>query len=75
MSGVKVNATVSLGSDSFHLYVKHPSGVTAYRLVGNTLPSFTECNGLHPDGTWQIYIVTTGNVSTATARMTVNYTY
>ena len=26
-------------------------------------------------GTWQVYIVTTGTVSTATARMTVDYTY
>jgi len=26
-------------------------------------------------GTWQVYIVTTRTVSTATARMTVDYTY
>jgi len=32
-------------------------------------------NGVDPYGTWQVYIVTTGTVSTTTARMTVNYMY
>jgi len=44
-------------------------------LVGSTSLSFTEFNGLDPYGTWQVYIVTTRTVSTATARMTVDYTY
>jgi len=75
VSSVKVNVNVSPGSDSFYLYVKHPSGYSATRLVGSTSLSFTEFNGLDPYGTWQVYIVTTGTVSTATARMTVDYTY
>ena len=75
VSSVKVNVNVSPGSDSFYLYVKHPSGYSATRLVGSTSLSFTEVNGLDPYGTWQVYIVTTGTVSTATARMTVDYTY
>ena len=44
VSSVKVNVNVSPGSDSFYLYVKHPSGYSATRLVGSTSLSFTEFN-------------------------------
>jgi hypothetical protein len=75
VTSVKLNITVSSGSSAFYIYVVSPQGTTASVLVGNKTPTLNNFNGENPSGTWQVYIITTGTVSTATARMTVNYSY
>lgn len=76
VSGVSLNITVSSGSSQFYIVVKEPNGYydEQYASSSGTV-SFTQFNNLDPTGTWQVYIRTTGIVSTATASMTVNYTY
>jgi hypothetical protein len=80
VSSVTVNVSASFSSsDPFYLYVEHPDGYAAYKRVGSAGSyTFTEFNRDDPRGTWKVYIVnipTKNGVSTATARMTVNYTY
>lgn len=77
---VEVSVTVSRGSIPFYLIVKEPNGETAQRYIsGNGGVTFDEFEGKNPYGTWYIYIKNTGSgftdVSTASARMTVNYSY
>ncbi|MFJ7732812.1 hypothetical protein ACIQXF_13050 [Lysinibacillus sp. NPDC097231] len=78
VSSVTLNVTVSSGSAPFYLQVKHPNGDIAQEYITGsgsksvTLPQF---NDTDPTGTWKVSIISTGVVSTATARMTVNYTY
>lgn len=76
VTSVSLNVTVSSGSDSFKLYVEDPSGYGGYTTVNRSgKVDFSAFNGRSPKGTWKVYIVTNGTVSTATARMTVNYSY
>lgn len=77
VTGVTLNVIVSSGSSPFYIYVKSPTGspATYSRYVGSTSITFTEFNGRAPKGTWQVWIETTGTVSTATATMKVNYSY
>lgn len=76
VSGVSLNITVSSGSSPFYIVVKEPNGYYDEQYVSSSgTVSFTQFNNLDPTGTWQVYIRTTGIVSTATASMTVNYTY
>jgi hypothetical protein len=80
VTGVIASVTVSNGSSSFYLYVKNPAGTTiASQLVAGSSGvknvTFTDFNGQDPQGTWKVWIVTTGTVSTATVRLTVNYSY
>lgn len=75
VTSVTLNVKKSSGSSPFYVYVKNPQGTIASKLVGSATPSFSEFNGQDPQGTWQIWIETTGTVSTATATMRVNYSY
>lgn len=73
---VSLNVTVSSGSNSFKLYVEEPSGKYDYVTVSKSgSVNFSTFKGSDPSGKWKVYIVTNGTVSTATARMTVNYSY
>lgn len=75
-STVTVDVTVSGGSDPFYLYVQSPDNSIYYKAVaGSTTLTFPEFSGEDPEGKWQVYIKTAGDVSTATARLVVNYTY
>lgn len=80
VTDVTLNVTVSRGSIPFYIVVKDPAGHSAEKYIRSSgRITFTEFNGKDPKGTWQIYIYNTGagfqDVSTATARMTVNYQY
>lgn len=81
--GVTISFTVSSGSDSCYIYVQCPAplpiGTTIrfgpYRpgTYTITIPGF---NGLNPQGTWYVWIQTTGIVSTVTiTRIVINYYY
>jgi len=76
VTGVTLNVSVSNGSSQFVLTVVDPLGHKATRNIsGSGTQKFTEFNNYNPNGKWNIYITTTGVVSTATASMTVNYSY
>lgn len=76
VTSVSLSVTVSSGSDSFKLYVEDPTGYGGYTTVSKSgTVKLTAFDGRAPKGTWKVYIVTNGTVSTATARMTVNYSY
>lgn len=80
VTDVEVRVTVSRGSIPFYLTVISPDGESASRYVsGSTTLSFDEFDTLNPKGTWYIYICNDGelftDVSTASARMTVTYSY
>ncbi|MFJ7731220.1 hypothetical protein ACIQXF_04925 [Lysinibacillus sp. NPDC097231] len=78
VSSVTLNVNVSSGSEAFYLNVKHPDGsVVQHNITGTGSKSvtLTQFNDKNPKGTWKVSITSTGTVSTATARMTVNYTY
>lgn len=80
VTDVEVRVTVSRGSIPFYLTVISPDGESASRYVSaSTTLSFDEFDTLNPKGTWYIYICNDGelftDVSTASARMTVTYSY
>jgi hypothetical protein len=76
VTSVTLYVTKSTGSSPFYIYVRNPSGTTtAGSYVGSTSLTLTNFNGQNPQGTWQVWIETTGTVSTATASMRVNYSY
>lgn len=78
VSSVTLNVNVSSGSAPFYLNVKHPTGNVVQHYItgaGSKSVALNYFNNTNPQGTWQVSITTTGTVSTATARMTVNYTY
>lgn len=76
VTSVSLSVTVSSGSAPFKLYVEDPFGHSVFTTVNRSgTVEFTNFNGLDPQGTWKVYIVTNGTVSTATARMTVRYSY
>ena len=76
VTSVKLNVTVSPGSSSFRLYVEDPNGNWDFQTInGSGTVTFNLFQGVDPSGKWKVYIITNGTVSTATARMTVNYNY
>jgi hypothetical protein len=73
---IETNVTVSSGSSPFYLVLVDPSGYSASVLVTSSgAVTFTAFNGRNAKGTWKTYIVTTGLVSTATARYKFYYQY
>ena len=82
VTDVEVSVTVSRGSIPFYLVVEAPNGVSAERYISESgrvsFDEFAEY-GIDPEGTWYIYIYNEGSgftdVSTASARMTVTYSY
>lgn len=76
ITSVTLYSRVSSGSDPFYLYVVDPNGYLDYFLVSSSGTITTnDFNGLDPTGDWKIWIETTGDVSTATITLTVNYKY
>jgi hypothetical protein len=77
ITSVTAYARVSSGSSSFKLYVVSPDGTASYVSAGTSSSTytFTSFNGKDPDGTWKVYIVSNGVVSTATVTLKVNYNY
>lgn len=76
ITSVTLYSRVSSGSDPFYLYVVDPNGYLDYFLVSSSGTITTnDFNGLDPTGNWKIWIETTGDVSTATITLTVNYKY
>ena len=81
ITSVTASVTVSAGSSSFYFYVRNPAGnITASQLIAGSSGvknvTFSDFNGQNsPQGTWTVWIVTTGTVSTATANVKVNYNY
>ena len=82
VTNVEVSVTVSRGSIPFYLVVVAPSGEKAERYISASgrveFDEFSKVD-INPKGTWTIYIYNTGvsftDVSTASARMTVTYSY
>lgn len=77
---VELNVTVSRGSIPFYIVVVDPNGHQAERYISSSSRvKFDEFNDYYAKGTWKIYIYNSGSafidVSTATARITVNYGY
>lgn len=73
---VTLNVTVSSGSSGFYIIVEDPYGNYAEKYVSRSGEvTFDEFNGLYAKGTWKVSIQTVGMVSTATARMRVDYAY
>ncbi len=76
ITSVTLYSRVSSGSDPFYLYVVDPNGYLDYFLVSSSGTITTnDFNGLDPTGDWKIWIETTGDVSTATITLIVNYKY
>ena len=80
VTNVELNVTVSRGSIPFYIVVESPNGYQAERYISTSgKVEFDEFNDFYPKGTWKIYIYNRGSaftdVSTATARITVNYGY
>jgi hypothetical protein len=78
VTSVVVNLTVNSGSSPVYLYVESPNGTIAYNGtygVGSRSVTFNAFNGENPSGTWNVWIRTTGTVSTSTATIRVNYSY
>lgn len=67
------------GGDGYYIFAKRADYIYKeyYCLVSKV--EFDEFNDFYPKGTWKIYIYNRGSaftdVSTATARITVNYGY
>jgi hypothetical protein len=76
VTSVSVRLTVSSGSSPVHLWVESPEGWRVSKGtygVGTHTVSFNEFNGDDPRGTWYTWIQTTGQVSSGTTNITVNY--
>lgn len=74
VSNVTVNVTVSYGSDPFYILIESPSGQIVEKQVSKSGEiSISDFNNIAAYGTWKISIISKGLVSTATARMKVNY--
>ena len=73
---VTLNVTVSSGSSGFYIFVECPDGTYAERYVSRSGQiTITDLNGHLAYGKWKISIMSVGQVSTATARMRVDYSY
>ena len=76
VSSVELYCHVSSGSDSFTLYVEDPYGDIYYTPISKSGTITTNYfNGINPYGKWNIWIVTSGTVSTATVTIDCYYTY
>ena len=73
---VTLNVPVSSGSSGFYIFVECPDGTYAERYVSRSGQiTITDLNGHLAYGKWKISIMSVGQVSTATARMRVDYSY
>ena len=76
VSDIELRVTVSSGSSPFYIVVKEPNGdFEQYKVTSSTTLDITDFENYKAKGTWQVYITGSSLVSTATARMIVNYTY
>lgn len=76
VKGITLNVTVSSGSSGFYLLVESPQGDVVSKYVSRSGEiKITEFNGDPARGTWYVSIISVGTVSTATARMRVDYSY
>ncbi len=76
ITSVTIYSRVSTGSDPFYVYVEDPKGNVGVAAVSSSGTITTDAfNGLNPAGDWYVWIVTAGDVSTATITLTVNYSY
>lgn len=74
ITSVTVYSRVSSGSETFYVYVEDPKGNIGVAAVSSSGTITTNVfNGLNPAGDWYVWIVTAGDVSTATITLTVNY--
>lgn len=74
VTNVTVNVTVSSGSDPFYILIESPSGQIVEKQVSKSGEiSISDFNNIAAYGTWKVSIISKGLVSTATARMKVNY--
>lgn len=74
ITSVTVYSRVSSGSETFYVYVEDPKGNIGVAAVSSSGTITTDVfNGLNPAGDWYVWIVTAGDVSTATITLTVNY--
>lgn len=74
VTNVTVNVTVSSGSSPFYLLIENPSGQVVEKYVSKSGSiSVSDFKNTSAKGTWKLSIVSNGLVSTATARMIVNY--
>lgn len=74
---VTITITISSGSDPCYVWVQSPVGTSTPSSrtygPGTYTITYTNFNGQNPQGTWFVWIQTTGTVSTATGRLVVNY--
>lgn len=76
VKGVTLNVTVSNGSSGFYIFVETPEGDYTDRYVSKSGEiRISDLNGCSAKGKWKISIMSVGQVSTATARMRVDYSY
>ena len=76
ITSLTIYSRVSSGSDPFYVYVEDPKGNIGVAAVSSSGTITTDVfNGLNPAGDWYVWIVTAGDVSTATITLTVNYSY
>jgi hypothetical protein len=77
VTSTSVRLVVSAGSSPVNLWVLSPRGTLTfngtYGVGTHNNISFPIFNGENPQGTWYVWIQTTGALSTATATITVNY--
>lgn len=75
ITNVEAYVSVSSGSSPFYLVIKSPNGVTKETYVRSSGYYTLDFSGVNAYGTWQVYIYSTGGVSTATANVKYYYQY
>jgi len=73
VSSITLNLSISNGSAPFDIILTAPNGMVHRQRAVSGNNTITAFNGRVPgNGTWRVSIQTTGVVSTATGRLTVN---
>lgn len=75
ITSVEAYVSVSSGSSPFYLVIKSPNGVMKETYVRSSGYYTLDFSGVNAYGTWQVYIYSTGGVSTATANVKYYYQY
>ena len=77
VTSVELNVDVSRGSSPFYVIIKSPEGkkVEKYVTTSGGRIKLDDFNRDYAKGSWYVSIRTTGEVSTATVSMKVNYEY